>query len=81
MRGIKMTSWHQTHPTWAPFPSPKAQHCPEAPSHSLAARSYHTDSALTLLYVCLPSTPHPTPASLGHPACVCVPFYLNKLVW
>lgn len=68
-------------PTLAPSPSPKAQHAPRPPATPSAACSYHTDSALTLLYVCLPSTHLPHPCLPGPPACVCVHFYLNKLVW
>lgn len=79
---MKRTSWHQAYPTLSPLP----QHLKPNPALRpqplpLQLGSYHTDSAWTLLYVCLPSALHPNPCPLGHPACIRVHFYLNKLVW
>lgn len=62
-------------------PSTKAQYCPKALSYSLLQPgSHHTDSAWPSLYVCLPPASLPSPAPRA-PACICVHFYLNKLVW
>lgn len=56
-------------PTLSPLPQhPKPSPALRPQPLPLQLGSYHTDSAWTLLYVCLPSALHPNPCPLGPPS-------------